>query len=244
MKNNLLIVIPSRLNSKRLKKKPLQKIGNKTLIELVYENIKKIKIYKILVATDSFKILKILKKNNIPCALTSKKHISGSDRVAEISKKTKFKWILNLQGDEPLINITDIKRLINKTLEYNKKKSDFVVSTLYVKKKFKNNKRNEVKLIINNKNEVLEFSRNKMLSNFKKSEFLKHIGIYLYKSRFLKIFSKLKKNELEKKENLEQLRILENGYKILAFEAKNDTVGVDTIKDLKNIKKIFTMNRH
>ena len=58
MKNNLLIVIPSRLNSKRLKKKPLQKIGNKTLIELVYENIKKIKIYKILVATDSFKILK------------------------------------------------------------------------------------------------------------------------------------------------------------------------------------------
>ena len=154
MKNDLLIVIPSRLNSKRLKRKPLQKIGGKTLIELVYENIKKIKNYKILVATDSFKILNVLKKRNIPCALTSKKHISGSDRVSEISKNTKFKWILNLQGDEPLININDIKKLISKTLKYNKKNSDFVVSTLYIKKKFKKNKKNEVKLIVNRKNKV------------------------------------------------------------------------------------------
>ena len=244
MKNNLLIVIPSRLNSKRLKKKPLKKIGKKTLIELVYENAKKIKNYKILVATDSYKILNILKKNNIPCAMTSKKHISGSDRVAEISKNTKFKWILNLQGDEPLININDIKRLISKTLKYNKKNPDFVVSTLYIKKKFKKNNKNEVKLTINKKNEVLEFSRNKLSYNFEKNEFLKHIGIYLYKSKFLKIFSKLKKNKFEKKENLEQLRILENGYKILAFEAKKDTIGVDTMKDLKIVKKILKITKH
>ena len=136
MRNNLLIVIPSRLNSKRLKRKPLQKIGKKTLIERVYENIKKIQSYKIIVATDSIEILNTCKKSNIPCVLTSKKHKSGSDRVAEIAKRTKFKWILNLQGDEPLINITDVKKLINKTLKYNKKKPDFVASTLHVKKKF------------------------------------------------------------------------------------------------------------
>ena len=120
MKNDLLIVIPSRLNSKRLKRKPLQKIGEKTLIEFVYENIKKINNYKIIVATDSVKILNTLNKINIPCVLTSKKHKSGSDRVAEVARKTNFKWILNLQGDEPIINIKDIKKLISNTLKYNK----------------------------------------------------------------------------------------------------------------------------
>ena len=241
MRNNLLIVIPSRLNAKRLKRKPLRKIGKKTLIERVYENIKKIQSYKIIVATDSIEILNTCKKSNVPCVLTSKKHKSGSDRVAEIAKKTKFKWILNLQGDEPLININDIKKLINKTLKYNKKNSDFVASTLYVKKKFKINKKNEVKLLINKNNQVLNFSRNKLLSNSKESEFLKHIGVYLFKSKFLKIFSKLKRSILEKKYNLEQFRILDYGFKIIGFEAKHDTIGVDTFKDLKKVKKILKL---
>ena len=238
MKNNLLIVIPSRLNSKRLKKKPLQKIGNKTLIELVYENIKKIKNYKILVATDSVKILNTLNKTNIPCILTSKKHKSGSDRVAEVAKKTKFRWILNLQGDEPVINIKDIKKLISNTLKYNKKNSNFVVSTLYVKKKFINkNKRNEVKLFINKNREVINFSRRKLIFNKKKNYYLKHVGIYLYKSNFLKIFTKLKRSFSEKKYNLEQLRILDNNFKIICFQASQDTIGVDTYEDLKKVEK-------
>ena len=237
MRNNLLIVIPSRLNAKRLKQKPLLRIGNKTLIELVYENARKIKNYKILVATDSSKILNTCKKNKIPCIITNKKHKTGSDRVAEVSKKRRFKWILNLQGDEPLINIKDIRKLINKTLLYEKHKKKFVVSTLYVKKKFKENNKNEVKLLINHKNEVLLFSRKKILSNQRKNEFLKHVGIYLYKSEFLRIFSKLKMSISEKKNNLEQLRILDNGYKILSFEASQDTVGVDTYEDLKKVKK-------
>jgi len=238
MKNNLLIVIPSRLNSKRLKKKPLQKIGNKTLIELVYENIKKIKNYKILVATDSVKILNTLNRKDIPCVLTSKKHKSGSDRVAEVAKKTKFRWILNLQGDEPVINIKDIKKLISNTLKYNKKNSNFVVSTLYVKKKFINkNKRNEVKLFINKNREVINFSRRKLIFNKKKNYYLKHVGIYLYKSNFLKIFTKLKRSFSEKKYNLEQLRILDNNFKIICFQASQDTIGVDTYEDLKKVEK-------
>ncbi|MAR64562.1 MAG: hypothetical protein CMB83_01335 [Flammeovirgaceae bacterium] len=199
MINNLLIVIPSRLNAKRLNQKPLLRIGNKTLIELVYENVRKIKNYKILVATDSTKILHTCKKNKIPCIITNKKHKTGSDRVAEVSKKKRFKWILNLQGDEPLININDIRKLISKTLVYERERKNFVVSTLYVKKKFKENNKNEVKLLINSKNEVLLFSRKKILSNKKKNEFLKHIGIYLYKSKFLRIFSKLKMSISEKK---------------------------------------------
>ena len=237
MRNNLLIVIPSRINSKRLKQKPLLKVGNKTLIELVYENVSKIKYYEILVATDSVKILNVCKKKKIPCIITSKKHETGSDRVAEVSKKKRFKWILNLQGDEPLINIKDIKKLISKTLLYQRQRKNFVVSTLYVKKKFKKNNRNEVKLINNKKDEVLMFSREKLLSN--KTEYCKHIGIYLYKSNFLKTYSKLKKTNSEKRENLEQLRILDNGHRIIAFEASKDTVGVDTYEDMQKLKKIL-----
>ena len=240
MTNNLLIVIPSRLNAKRLKRKPLKKIGEKTLIELVYNNIKKIRKYKITVATDSVEILSLCKKNKIPCLMTKKNHQSGSDRVAEISMKKKFKWILNLQGDEPFINIKDIQNLITKTLKFNKKKSDFVVSTLFVKKKFKKNKKNEVKLLIDKNNKVLFFTRKKLISNKKRNEYLKHLGVYLYKSKFLKIFSKLNKSKLEKKENLEQMRILDNGYKIISFKAKNDTVGIDTYSDLIKARIIMS----
>ncbi len=239
MNNNLLIVIPSRLNSKRLKEKPLKKIGKRTLIEEVYKNIKKLKKYKIIVATDSSKICNICKKNNIPYQKTKKKHKTGSDRVAEVSNKKNFKWILNLQGDEPLIKIKDIENLIRKTLKYNKKNPDFVVSTLYVKKKFTVNKMSEVKLNINNKNEVLNFTRERLLHNPKKKVFFKHIGIYLFKSKFLKIFSKLRRSRREKKEKLEQLRILDNGYKIISFQASSDTIGVDTCEDLKKVRKIF-----
>lgn len=234
--NNLLIVIPSRLNSKRLKNKPLIKIGQFTLIELVYKNIKLLKNYKILVATDSKKIANICKNNKIPF-INTKKHKTGSDRVAEVSKRKKFKWILNLQGDEPLIKLKDVKNLIKKTLIFNRKSKNFVVSTLFVRKKFKKNLRSEVKLITNSRNEVITFTRNKLLSNVKKKEYYKHIGIYLYKSKFLKIFSSLKKTSSEIRENLEQLRILDNGYKIIAFRAKNDAIGVDTYEDLKKVKK-------
>ncbi len=199
--------------------------------------LKKIKNYKILVATDSVKILNTLNRKDIPCVLTSKKHKSGSDRVAEVARKTNFKWILNLQGDEPLINVNDVKRLINKTLIYNMKDNNFVASTLFVKKKFYKNIKSEVKLIINKKNQVVKFTRKKIFFN-NKYFYFKHVGIYLYKSNFLKTYSKLKRSKLEKMENLEQLRILDNGFKIIAFEAKKDSIGIDTPQDLTKLRNI------
>ena len=236
---DLLIVIPSRLKAKRLYRKPLRIIKGKTLIDHVYNNIKKINIYKIIVATDSLEIINLCKIKNIPCMMTKKTHQSGSDRVAEVSRKKKFKWILNLQGDEPLINISDIKNLIKKTFKYNKINKKFVVSTLYVRKNFTKNNKNEVKLSLNKKNEVLLFTRRKFLIDKKKKEYFKHVGVYLYKAKFLKKFNELNRSKLEKKENLEQMRVLDNGYKILAFEAKNDTIGVDTTDDLKIVSKII-----
>ena len=172
--------------------------------------------------------------------MTSKKHRTGSDRVAEVAKKFNYKWILNIQGDEPLINIKDIKRLINKTFLFERQKKIFSLSTLFFLKKETNiDNPNEARILMNKKNEVIIFSRKKITYKSEKNLYLKHIGVFLYKRNFLEKFSKLKKSFLEKDQRLEQLRIIENGYKIIAFKARFFTRGVDTIKDLLYIRKLI-----
>jgi 3-deoxy-manno-octulosonate cytidylyltransferase (CMP-KDO synthetase) len=240
MKYKILAVIPSRFNSSRLPGKPLKIIGNKTMIEHVYLRAIKIGCEKVIVATDDSRIYNhcILKKINV--IMTSKKHRTGSDRVAEVAKKFNYKWILNIQGDEPLINIKDIRRLINKTFLFEKKKKFFSLSTLFFLKKETNiDNPNEARILMNKKNEVIIFSRKKITYKSEKNLYLKHIGVFLYKKDFLEKFSKLKKSFLEKDQSLEQLRIIENGYKIIAFKAKFFTRGVDTIKDLLYIRKLI-----
>ena len=240
MKYKILIVIPSRFNSSRLPGKPLKIIGNKTMIEHVYLRAIKIGCEKVIVATDNSRIYNhcILKKINV--IMTSKKHKTGSDRVAEVAKKFNYKWILNIQGDDPLINIKDIRRLINKTFLFEKQKKVFSLSTLFFLKKETNiDNPNEARILMNKKNEVIIFSRKKITYKSEKNLYLKHIGVFLYKKDFLEKFSKLKKSFLEKDQSLEQLRAIENGYKIIAFKAKFFTRGVDTIKDLLYIRKLI-----
>jgi 3-deoxy-manno-octulosonate cytidylyltransferase (CMP-KDO synthetase) len=239
-KYKVLIVIPSRFNSSRFPGKPLKKIGNKTMIEHVYLRAIKIGCEKTIVATDDRRIYKncILKKINV--IMTSKKHQTGSDRVAEVSKKFNYKWVLNIQGDEPMINISDVRRLINKTLSFEKQKKQFSLSTLFFLKRETNfDNPNEARLLVNKKNEVIIFSRRRITYKSENNLYLKHIGVFLYKTKFLKQFSKLKKSFLEKDQRLEQLRIIENGFKIIAFKAKTFTKGVDTMKDLLDIRKLM-----
>ena len=140
MNKNVLVVIPARYNSTRLPGKPLKKIGNKTMIEHVYNRATKIGCAKVIVATDDLRIHSLCKLKKINVALTSIRHKTGSDRVAEIANKFNFKWVLNLQGDEPLINVSDIRKLIKKTLLYEKKNKEISVSTLFFFKK--RNKKN------------------------------------------------------------------------------------------------------
>ena len=239
MKFKVLLVIPARFNSARLPGKPLKKIGSKTLIQRVYERAKKVNCSKTVVATDNKKILKHCLINNIDCVMTKKYHLTGSDRVAEISKKYNYQWVLNLQGDEPLINVNDVKNLIKKSLLLYKKQK-FSVSTLYFKKR-ENNKFNpsEARLLINKNNEIIISTRKKITNNSKNKSYLKHIGIYLYRKKFLEKFSKLQERFLETDQKLEFLRVIENGYKIIAFPANHLTNGVDTPKDLAKVRKFF-----
>lgn len=239
MKFKVLLVIPARYGSTRLLGKPLKKIGNKSLIQRVYDRAVKVNCLKTIVATDNKKILVHCKNNKIDCIMTQKNHLTGTDRISEVSKKYNFKWVLNLQGDEPLINVNDIKSFIKRSLLLYKKQK-FSASTLYYKKK-ENNKFNpsEARLLLNNNNEIIISTRKKITNTSKDNSYLKHIGIYLYQKKFLEKFSKLKERYLEKDQNLEHLRIIENGYKIVALRAKHLTNGVDTIKDLIKVRKYF-----
>lgn len=242
----VIAIIPARYGSKRLPGKPLVKILNKPLIEWVYENAKKCKkIDKVIIATDDERILKECERFGAEVYLTPENLKSGSDRVFWTYKnliKENYDYILNLQGDEPLISPHDLDFLIENTL-----KNMCEVSTLgySLNSEEKFSDENIVKIVCDKEGRAIYFSRSPIpFPLFKKDlKFLKHIGVYLYRKDILELFHSLPESYLEKKENLEQLRLIENGIPIFVFEAKNDTHPVDTEKDIKEVEKILKIKK-
>ncbi|MEO0262673.1 MAG: 3-deoxy-manno-octulosonate cytidylyltransferase [candidate division WOR-3 bacterium] len=238
----VISIIPARYGSKRLPGKPLVKILDKILINWVYDNARKCKkLDKIVIATDDERILKECEKFGAEVYLTPKDLKSGSDRVFWTYKnliKENYDYILNLQGDEPLISPDDLDFLIEETI-----KRMCEVSTLGYpldsKKKF--NDKNIVKIVCDKEDRAIYFSRSPIPFSFLKKDlkFLKHIGVYLYRRDILELFHSIHKSYLEEKENLEQLRLIENGIPVFVFEAKNDTHPVDTEEDIKEVEKIL-----
>ena len=240
--SNTLIIIPSRMSAKRLPGKPLLKINGKSIIARVFNKAKSCKIGKVIVATEDKIIANEIKKNGGKAILTSKKHNSGTDRIWEAFQKlknNKIKYIINLQGDEPLIDINDIRNL-NKIVRKNK----FDIATLAIKlknKKLLNNK-NIVKVVTKKKislikpQKAVNFYR---ISKKKYKNFYQHIGIYQYSVSALKKFSSLNRTINEKKNRLEQLRALDNKMPIHVVLAKKNVVGVDTREDYIELKKIL-----
>ena len=230
------------MSAKRLPGKPLLKINGKSIITRVFNKAKSCKIGKVIVATEDKIIANEIKKNGGKAILTSKKHNSGTDRIWEAFKKlksNKIKYIINLQGDEPLIDINDIRNL-NKIVRKNK----FDIATLAIKlknKKLLNNK-NIVKVVTKKKislikpQKAVNFYR---ISKKKYENFYQHIGIYQYSVSALKKFSSLNRTMNEKKNRLEQLRALDNKMPIHVVLAKKNVVGVDTREDYIELKKIL-----
>ena len=230
------------MSAKRLPGKPLLKINGKSIITRVFNKAKSCKIGKVIVATEDKIIANEIKKNGGKAILTSKKHNSGTDRIWEAFKKlksNKIKYIINLQGDEPLIDINDIRNL-NKIVRKNK----FDIATLAIKlknKKLLNNK-NIVKVVTKKKislikpQKAVNFYR---ISKKKYENFYQHIGIYQYSVSALKKFSNLNRTINEKKNRLEQLRALDNKMPIHVVLAKKNVVGVDTREDYIELKKIL-----
>ncbi len=237
-----IILIPSRLAATRLPNKPLLKINGLSIINHVYEKARSTKIGDVFVATGDKEIFEEVTKIGGNCVLTKKEHQTGTDRIFEAYKKLDLKnvdYIVNLQGDEPMIDIEDIKNLNTHAINNN-----LDIATLACKIKDKNvlNKNNIVKVIT--EEELLKTKMSKANSFLRKAlsnnkNIYHHIGIYIYKVSTLEKFVNLKQSKNEIDQKLEQLRAIDNGIEINVILANKAPIGVDTEEDFLEIKKIM-----
>lgn len=236
-------VIPARLGSTRLERKPLQPLLNKPLILWVCEAVKKSKkLDQFVVATDSEEVFNVVKDAGFQAQMTSVDCPSGTDRALEVADQFNPQFIVNIQGDEPLILAEEIDGLIE-FIEAQDQKVCW--ATLGYKLSLEDiDNKNSVKVVFNQKHEALYFSRYPI--PFSRSDFtaenssvLKHVGLYAYTYEALKLFCKSLPSDLEKAESLEQLRALDLGIKIYVKPTNYKSVGVDTREDLIKVEKIL-----
>jgi len=238
-----IILIPSRLAATRLPNKPLLKINGISIINHVYEKAKSAMIGDVFVATGDEEIFEEVTKNGGKCVLTKKEHQTGTDRIFEAYQKLDLNnvdYIINLQGDEPMIDIEDIKNL-NTNVINNKSN----IATLACKIKDNNilNKSSIVKVITDKKISKESISRaNTFLREVPfdyDANIYHHVGIYMYKVSTLEKFVNLKQTKNEIDRRLEQLRAIDNNIEIDVILANSSPIGVDTEEDFLEIKKIM-----
>ncbi len=237
-----LIIIPSRLSATRLPGKPLLEINGLSIISHVFKKAEKANIGEVVVATEDLEIMDDVKKNGGQAILTEKNHKTGTDRIYEALQKLDYKnidLIMNLQGDEPLMNIEDIKNLNDQMI-----KSQSKLGTLASKIKDKLLYENENVVKVDTKEylhdlnfpEAVNFTRKSLKQD---KNVYHHLGIYCYKKETLKDFVSYDQSTNEIKNRLEQLRALDNNIKINVALAKSSPIGVDTMEDFVAIKKIM-----
>ncbi len=237
-----LVIIPSRLSATRLPGKPLLKIDGISMISRVFKKAEEANIGEVIVATEDQEIIDDVKQNGGQAILTKKNHKTGTDRIYEALQKlnsANIDFIMNLQGDEPLMNIDDIRNLNDKM-----KKNQSYLGTLASKIKNKNlyGNKNIVKVSTKEKLDNLNFPEaiNFMRETIEKSENIyHHLGIYCYQKETLENFVSFNQSSNELKNKLEQLRALDNDIKINVALAKTSPIGVDTEEDFLAIKKIM-----
>jgi 3-deoxy-manno-octulosonate cytidylyltransferase (CMP-KDO synthetase) len=239
----ILGIIPARFASTRFPGKPLVDIDGKSMIQRVYEQAKKcIHLTEVIVATDDTRIYDHVLNFGGVAVMTAADHQSGTDRCAEVAlQHPQYNVIINIQGDEPYIDPEQISKV---AACFNN--ADTQLATLV--KKIKNEQElfnvNSPKVVINNLSEAVYFSRSPLphirsqeqqdwLSHF---TYFKHIGIYGYRADILQEITKLPVSSLEKAESLEQLRWIENGYRIKVAETELETYAIDTPEDLEKLR--------
>ena len=232
----ILGLIPSRIGSTRLPAKALLPISGIPLVIHTYKrSVLSKKLNKVIICTDSKKILSTSKKFKANAILTSPHHNNGTERIAEayMRQSVKYDLVVDIQGDEPLISPYHIDQVI----DFHKKNLDVDIVLPTLKIKFPDNP-NLIKVVRNKKNEVLYLSRNKIPfeAKSKSKYFLKHLSIISFKPEALIKFAKSKKLELEKIEDIELLRALEIGLKIKTLELKGDSFSVDIAEDYSRAK--------
>lgn len=233
-------IIPARYSSVRFEGKVLAKICGKPMIQHVWERAKQaLMLDDLIIACDNELVEKAAKEFGAKVVMTSKGHPSGTDRISEVINPLDVKVVVNIQGDEPLIHPTMIDGVARALLGGNP------VSMSTVMKRIEDaqvlNDPNVVKVVVDKSNFALYFSRSAIPfraanSEIEKPVYYKHIGLYGYTKDFLFTYRNLPVSNLEKIEKLEQLRVLEEGFRIKVIETKFDTIGVDTPEDLEKVE--------
>ena len=234
-------VIPARYASTRLPGKPLADIAGKPMIQRVYEQVSKAKNPAlVIVATDDQRVFDKVESFGGTALMTQPNHPTGTDRLAEVaSHHQDIDVIINVQGDEPLIDADVIDQLAELFLEDADLQMATVASPLLEEEY---DEPSAVKVICNKRGDAMSFSRS--LIPYPRHAFInppmKHVGIYAYRRQFLLDYAKMDPTPAEETESLEQLRALENGYAIRVIKTDKRFVGVDTPEDLERVNAIFS----
>ena len=237
-----LVIIPSRLSASRLPGKPLLKINGLSIISHVYKKAQEANIGEVFVAAEDQEIIEDVRKNGGEAILTSNSHKTGTDRIYEAFLKlgrTDIELVMNLQGDEPLMNTEDIQNLNNNMIN-TKRDLGTLAAKINDKKVFEN--QDIVKVITE---ESLDIKKFPQAINFirkldiENNQAYHHLGIYCYNVEVLKRFISFKQSQNEIKNRLEQLRALDNNININVALAKSSPIGVDTEEDFMAIKKLM-----
>lgn len=248
---SVVAIIPARYGSTRLPGKPLANIGGKPMIQHVYESTSRASgLTRVLVATDDRRIERAVKDFGGEVMMTSPHHASGTDRLAEVARKIKADWLVNVQGDLPFIHAETIERALRPMRRNPAIPMSTVCAPIYDLREWRNP--NIVKVLANHDGFALFFSRapipyarNPKIDprghNHAKGDRrlwgYRHLGLYVYRRDFLLKFARLRPTALEQIESLEQLRVLENGYRIYVAEVDERSVEVDTPADLRKAER-------
>ncbi len=235
MKN--IAVIPARFAASRFPGKLMQRIGEKTIIRMVYENAVAMNLFdEVLVVTDSDDIMNEILAAGGSVKKSTKDHQSGSDRIAEAIASMDVDVVVNIQGDEPFVEKEPLQDLLDCF-------NDPVVAVASVMKRFGEGDEpenpNQVKVVCNKNNDALYFSRSPIPFKRNRSAnmpYFKHVGVYAYRKETLLSFTQWPMGALEQTEMLEQLRYLENGVAIRMVETKTSSIGIDTPEDLERAR--------
>lgn len=241
---NVVAFIPARFASTRLAGKPLADIGGKPMVQWVYERAKASRLIDdVTVATDDERIIRAVRSFGGKAVMTSPGHTSGTDRIAEAARGGEGDIVVNLQGDEPLLEPDMIDSAVRPMLSDPNLLLCTIKTRITDEEEYHNP--NVVKVVTDRDGYALYFSRSPI--PYSKKPFnemvgapFKHIGLYVYRRDFLAMFSGLKPTGLEMAEGLEQLRAIESGYRIKVVETSYNPVSVDTPEDLERVRTLVS----
>lgn len=245
---NVLAVIPARYASTRFPGKIIEPVAGKPLVYYAYQQALSASLVSdAVIAADDVKVVEALAPFDVKVVMTRADHPSGTDRIAEVAEKMDADIIVNVQGDEPLIDPATIDRAIQPLLD----DPTLPMSTVkcLIKDPAEIVNPNAVKLICDVNGRALYFSRSPIpyIRDQKDRDeappcYWVHVGLYVYRRDFLLRYAKLPQTPLEKLEKLEQLRVLENGFPIAVVETSYESIGVDTREDLERVRRILEVD--